>query len=81
MNYKDAKFYIILIYSENYIEVAEYPLVRQRMNNINASILETVVSHVYLTINNNFNTLSNLINLIISKNKKKLFYIFKYKYM
>ena len=73
MNYKDARFYIILIYSKNYIEVAEYPLVRQHMNNIDASILEAVVSHVYLVIDNNFNTLSNLINLIISKNKKNYF--------
>ena len=73
MNYKDTKFYIILIYSENYIEVAEYPLVRQHMNTIDASILEAVVSHVYLVIDNNFNTWSNLINLIISKNKKNYF--------
>lgn len=73
MNYKDAKFYIILIHSENYIEVTEYPLVCQHMNNIDASILEAVVSHVYLVIDNNFNTLSNLINLIISKNKKNYF--------
>ena len=73
MNYKDTKFYIILIHSENYIEVAEYPLVRQHMNNIDASIIEAVVSHVYLTINNDFNTLSDLINYIISKNKKNYF--------
>ena len=73
MNYKDTKFYIILIHSENYIEVAEYPLVRQHMNNIDAFIMEAVVSHVYLTINNNFNTLSDLINYIISKNKKNYF--------
>ena len=71
MNYKDVKFYIILIYSENYIEVAEYPLVRQHIYYLDA--LEIAISHVYLTIYNNFNTLSNLINYIISKNKKNYF--------
>ena len=69
MNYKDARFYIILIYSENYIEVAEFPLVRPPTGyNING--LDINMSHVNLT---NFNTLSNYINYIISKNKKNYF--------
>ena len=69
MNYKDVKFYIILIYSENYIEVAEYSLVRQPTE-YNIKALDVNISHVNLT---NFNTLSNYINCIISKNKKNYF--------